>query len=64
LGFTLGDFFTNSSGHPDPGGDLTIVRYNASAVKIYNGNSSLVCFEKNNYNKNAVAYVLQRWRYM
>jgi hypothetical protein len=31
-----------------PGPNPTIVSYNASAVKIYNATSSLVCFENKN----------------
>jgi hypothetical protein len=33
-----------------------IVRYNASAVKIYNALSSLVCLKNSSASKNALAY--------
>jgi hypothetical protein len=53
-------FFQNNS--PHPGANPTIVSYNASAVKIYNGTSSLVHFEKNHigtyFEKNTRVYYI------
>jgi hypothetical protein len=47
-------------GTRQPGANLTIASYNASAVKIYNATSSLVRFESKNtffgISKNALAY--------
>jgi hypothetical protein len=47
------------------GANPTIVRYNASAEKIYSPTSSLVRFENKIFSsalKNALAYYIQRWR--
>jgi hypothetical protein len=42
MGYISGNFFTNSSDHPEA--NTTTVSYNASVVKIYNSTSSLVRF--------------------
>jgi hypothetical protein len=43
LGYILGHFFTNTSGHP--GANPPIASYNASIVNFYNATGSLACFE-------------------
>jgi hypothetical protein len=56
LGYIVGDFFTNPSGHPAPGikqnaifvANPTIVSYNVSIVKICNTTNSIARF----WNKN------------
>jgi hypothetical protein len=43
MGYILGDFFTNSSGHS--GANPTIASYNASVANFYNATGSLARFE-------------------